>query len=113
MSRLKSRLWIDAQLKRCFGEGKFGAVIDQGADDAGAVYIYINHLNGTYDLLVPPPGPSHDEEGQRHFVKAFARPVPWETAQAIVARQTKFDSDLWSIEIEDREGLAGFLVDSS
>ncbi len=108
--RLKSRIWIDAQLRRCLERGQFGAVIDQGADDAGAVYIYINHLDKTFDLLAPPPGPSHDDEGTRIFVKAFAAPVSWNEASAFVAKQKKFDSDLWAIEIEDRTGLAGFKI---
>ena len=108
--RLKSRFWIDAQLRRCLERGQFGAIIDKGADDAGAVYVYINHLNGTFDLLVPPPGPSHDEQGTRIFLKAFATPVSWSHASAYVAKQKKFDSDLWAIEIEDRTDLAGINV---
>ena len=108
--RLKSRIWIDAQLRRCLERGQFGAVIDQGADDAGTVYVYINHLNSTFDLLIPPPGPSHDDEGTRIFVKAFTSPVSWNEASALVAKQKKFDGDLWAIEIEDRTGLAGLKI---
>jgi hypothetical protein len=108
--RLKSRLWIEAQLRRCQALGQFGAVIDKGADDAGAVYIYINHLDGKFDLLIPPPGPSHDDEGTRIFVKAFPATVSWEQARDFVARQKKFDGDLWTVEIEDRNGLAGLKV---
>jgi len=108
--RLKSRLWIDAQLRRCQHLGQFGAVIDRGADEAGAIYVYINHLDGTLDLLIPPAGPAHDEEGTRIFMKAFAAPVSWDQARTFVAKQKKFDSDLWTIEIEDRTGLAGLKV---
>jgi hypothetical protein len=110
--RLKSRLWIEAQLRRWQQLGNFGAVIDKGADEAGAVYIYINHLNGTFDLLIPPPGPSHDEAGERHFTQAFAKPVTWDEARSFVAKQKKFDGDLWSVEFEDRAGVAGLKVAS-
>ncbi len=104
--RLKSRLWMEALLRRCQGEGKFGAVIKSGADEAGAVYVAINHLDNTYDLLEPPPGPSHDDDGQRIFAKSFAKPVPWADVQALFDRRRKSDSDIWLVEIEDRGGLA-------
>lgn len=105
--RLKSRLWIEALLRRCQGEGKFGAVVKIGADEAGTVFVAVNHLNGTYDLLAPPAGPSHDDEGKRLFEKAFAQPVAWGEVQALFDRRRKFDSDIWLVEIEDRNGLAG------
>jgi hypothetical protein len=107
MPRLKSRLWVEALLRRAQGEGKFGAVMKTGADEAGAVFVTINHLDGTYDLLEPPPGPSHDDEGTRLFAKAFARPVPWPEVQALIDRRKRADSDIWLVEIEDRVGLAG------
>ena len=108
--RVKSRLWIEALLRRCNAEGKFGAVINVGADEAGAVYVAINHLNGTYDLLEPPPGSSHDDEGTRIFSKTFAQPVPWAEVQNRIDRQRKADIDLWLVEIEDRGGFAGLQV---
>ncbi len=105
--RLKSRLWVEALLRRCQSEGKFGAVINTGADEAGAVFVAINHLDGSYDLLVPPAGPSHDEEGQRLFRLAFPQTVAWPEIGELIARQRKFDPDIWLVEIEDRAGLAG------
>lgn len=104
--RLKTGIWVAALLRRCNGEGKFGAVLHHGADEAGALYIYINHLDGSYDLLGPPPGPAHDEDGQRHFIKEFVAPVSWGEASAVVARRRKFDPDLWAVEIEDKTGIA-------
>ncbi len=108
--RLKSRLWVEALLRRCQSEGKFGAVVKSGADEAGAVYVTINHLNNSYDLLEPPPGPSHDDEGQRLFTKSFAAPSPWPDVQRLFDRRLKSDADLWLVEIEDRSGLADLKV---
>ena len=108
--RLKSRLWVEALLRRCQGEGKFGAVLYSGADEAGAVYVAVNHLNDSYDLLGPPAGSSHDEEGTRIFRKAIAQPASWDEVRDFIARQRKFDSDIWVVEIEDREGLANLVV---
>ena len=107
MNRLKSRLWVEAFLRRNQSEGKFGAVLTAGADEAGAVYVAIHHLNGTYDLLGPPAGPSHSESGERQFRKIFAKAAAWEEVRDHWQRQRKFDSDIWLVEIEDRDGLAG------
>jgi hypothetical protein len=105
--RLKSAIWVSALLRRCQGEGKFGAVLRKGAEEAGAVFVVINHLDGTYDLLGPPPGPAHDDEGNRVFEKLFSAPVPWSSVSEKIEKQARFDSDLWAVEIEDRTGLAG------
>ncbi len=106
LTRLKSRLWVEALLRRCQTEGKFGAVISVGADDAGAVYVAVNHLDNTYDLLGPPAGPSHSENGERQFRKVFVVPVAWHEIRTYIDKQSKFDSDIWLVEIEDRLGMA-------
>lgn len=107
MTRIKSRLWVEALLRRCQSEGKFGAIITSGADEAGAVYVAINHQNNTYDLLGPPAGPSHSEAGDRQFRKVFTQPVAWEEIGLYIDKQRKFDSDIWLVEIEDRGAMAG------
>jgi hypothetical protein len=110
MKRIKSRLWVEALLRRCQGEGKFGAIIKSGADEAGAIYVVINHLNGTHDLLAPPPGSATNSAGDRWFQKPLAAPQAWTEIQAYLERQKRFDADFWVVEIEDREALAGLLV---
>ncbi len=107
MNRLKSAIWVSALLRRCQGEGKFGALLRKGAEEAGVVYVVINHLDGTYDLLGPPPGSTHDEDGNRLFEKLFPAPVAWAEVSEKINRQASFDSDLWAVEIEDRHGCAG------
>jgi hypothetical protein len=110
--RLKTEIWVAALLRRCATQGHFGAVIHHGADEAGVVFIYINHLDGAYDLLVPPPGPAYDDAGERRLIKAFASPVDWPTASAFVARRRADDPDLWAVEIEDRNGLASITIEA-
>ena len=107
LTHLKSRIWVEALLRLGQSEGKFGAVIHTGADEAGAVYVTINHLNNTYSLLGPAAGPSHSEAGDRQFRKVFSRPVTWDEVSAHIAKQRNFDSDIWLVEIEDRSSMAG------
>nr|WP_210324376.1 DUF1491 family protein [Aestuariivirga litoralis] len=106
-ANIKSRIWVEALLRRCQAEGKFGAVVHSGADEAGAVFVAINHLDGTYDLLAPPVGPAHSDYGERLFTQVFEQPQPWAELAPYIERQRKFDSDLWLVEIEDKQGLAG------
>ena len=108
--RLKSEIWVAALLRRCAGQGLFGAVVHHGADEAGTIYVFINHLDGTYDVLGPPPGPAYDEMGERRFVKEFSSAVDWQQASAFVARRRQSDSDIWAVEIEDRNGMAGIAI---
>jgi hypothetical protein len=105
--RLKSTFWVSAFLRRCEVAGKFGAVLHRGAEEAGAVFVVINHLDGTHHLLGPPPGPSINDEGERLFVNEFAAPVDWPTLREKIERHRKSDPDIWVVEVEDRTGLAG------
>ena len=104
--RLKSEIWVAALLRRCQSQGLYGAVIRKGAAEAGAVFVIINRLNGTCDLLQPAPGPAYDEEGERRFAKATKTAIPIRDVDAMLERHRKFDSDIWEVEIEDRDGFA-------
>jgi hypothetical protein len=110
-ARLKSELWVQALLRRCSVHGKFGAVLHKGNAEAGAVMVVINHLNNTHTLLVPPPGPAYDEEGERRFSNRTATPQAWSEINALIARARRVDDDLWVVEIEDRDGFAGLQIE--
>jgi hypothetical protein len=108
--RLKSDIWVAAFLRRCETEGKFGAVLRRGAAEAGAVFVTINHLNGEHSLLSPPPGPAYDDNGDRRFMLDPPRRLSWQEVRDKIDRHAKFDSDLWLVEAEDRDGLAGLTI---
>ena len=94
-------------LRRCATQGLNGAVLHHGADEAGAVFVVINHLNGLFDLLVPPPGPAYDDKGERRFERVYDTPQDWPQLQEYIAKRRRADPDIWVVEIEDRQGLAG------
>ncbi len=105
--RLKTLFWVQAFLRRCDINGQSGSVLKKGAEEAGALYVVVNHLDGTHDLLAPAPGASHDDAGERRFVRDFAAPVSWQEIAARMEKRKLADPDLWLIEVEDRAGLAG------
>jgi hypothetical protein len=106
--RLKSGIWVAAYLRRCQIEGAFAAVRRRGAEEAGAVFIIVNRLDGTATLYGPAPQTVFDEAqpSDRMFstVQGGAMPVPEADVEARLAREVRFDPDVWIIEVEDRAG---------
>lgn len=90
--------------------GIFGAVVRKGAEEAGAVHVIVNHLDGTCHLLGPAPGEAYDEMGERRFIAEIAPPGTLADASALLERRLRFDPDLWIVEVEDRAGLAGLTL---
>jgi hypothetical protein len=105
--RLKSAIWVSAFLRRCMVQGLFGAVVRKGAEEAGAVFVIVNHLDGTCHLFGPAPGASHDEAGERLWVEEVTPPAGPADAMAILDRRLRADPDIWIVEVEDRHGTAG------
>ena len=53
--RLKSGIWVAAYLRRCNIEGAAAVVRRRGANEAGAIFIKINKLDGAAVLYGPAP----------------------------------------------------------
>jgi hypothetical protein len=106
--RLKSGIWVAAYLRRCQVEGAFAAVRRRGAEEAGAVFIIVNRLDGTACLYGPAPQSAFDESqpADRLFTAVLGgqAPVAEAEVEARLTREIRFDPDLWIVEIEDRAG---------
>jgi len=113
--RLKSGIWASAYLRRCNIEGAFAAVRRRGADEAGAVFIKLNRLDGTGILYGPAPQSVFDDArpADRLFTIVLGRdgPVADAELEARLTREIKFDPDIWIVEVEDRAGR-NFLDDA-
>jgi hypothetical protein len=105
--RLKSSIWVAAYIRRCQVEGLFAAVRRHGADEAGAIFVKINRLDGTADLYGPAPQAALDETqpADRAFSLCLkVQPAPESDVEAFLAREMRFDPDVWIVETEDRAG---------
>jgi len=105
--RLKSGIWVSAYLRRCAVEGAYAVVRRRGAEEAGAIFVKIDRLDGTSDLFGPAPQSEFEEAHPvaRAFVACLkAQPAPDADVEAYLARQIRFDPDLWIVEVEDRAG---------
>jgi hypothetical protein len=105
--RLKSAIWVSAYVRRLSLEGIPVAVVRRGAEEAGAIFIKINRLDGTADVYGPAPQTSFDEDRptERQWIRATGTgPVEDGKAEEFLGRQYRFDPDLWIVEVEERQG---------
>jgi hypothetical protein len=104
--RLKSAIWVAAYIRRCHIEGAFAAVRRRGAEEAGAIFVRICRLDGTSDLFGPAPQSALEPgASDRIFAACLAKqPASDPEIESRLARETKFDPDLWIVEVEDRGG---------
>jgi hypothetical protein len=105
--RLKSALWVAAYLRRCHVEGAFAVVRRRGAEEAGAVFVRVSRLDGTSDLFGPAPQSELDTSrgADRSFTASLKeRPATDAAVEAYLAREIKFDPDVWIVEVENSAG---------
>ena len=105
--RLKSAIWVAAYVRRCYVEGASAVVRRRGAEEAGAIFIKISRLDGTAALFAPAPQASFDEShpADRRFVSSLKGGFVSDSGvETRILREIEFDSDLWLVEVEDRQG---------
>lgn len=91
-------------------DGLYGAVLRKGAEEAGAVYVIVDHLDGTCHFFGPAPGPSHDDEGEHRWALELPPPSAMADINAVLDRKRRYDPDIWIVEVEDRKGTAGLVA---
>lgn len=106
MIRLKSELWVAAWLRNCAAAGAYAYLRRRGAADAGAIFLKLDKLNGETAIYGPAYQADYDEDAlDRKFRRLHRQDViSSPEAEDILARELKFDPDLWIIEVEDRQG---------
>ena len=100
--RVTSELFVSALIRRVFSSGGFAAVERKGAAEAGAIFIRQRSRNGLETLYAPAPQAFFLEDGKpndRQFEVRLAG-ADGPAIDAIIAREAKFDSDLWVLELE-------------
>jgi len=110
--RLKSEIWVKAYVRRCGGEGVPVAVMRRGDADAGMIYIRVSRLDGTAALFGPAVGGVDRGAGDRSWSEIIAA-APEAEIEARLQRELRIDTDIWVLEVEDRQGrhfLDGWLA---
>lgn len=102
--RLKSAIWVSAYLRRAQVEGASAVLRRRGAEEAGAIFIKVSKLDGSADLYGPAPQTAFDDEPVDRLFAASMTGVPEADVEAKLAKEIRFDPDLWLVEVEDRAG---------
>jgi hypothetical protein len=102
--RIKAGIWVSMALRMGNADGRFGAVIRKGDPDAGGVLVVLRGREGLSVL-----SQLRSAEGELAWMRATGpAPVDDAAADAYIARQVKFDPDLWVIEFEAPDLLPPF-----
>ncbi len=104
--RLKASIWVSAYLRRLNAMPPVAALVARrGDDDAGAIFIKVNTLDGYARVWRPAPSGLADADSERTWMDAFpGKSLNDADAEGYLARQADFDPDMWVVEVEDREG---------
>jgi hypothetical protein len=103
-ARLRSDFWVAAYLRRCATAGVPAVLRRRGAAEAGAIFVKLDLLDGTASLFCPAPQSLLEtDSGERLFTPVMTGAPPLDIEERM-RRETRFDPDLWLVEIDDREG---------
>ncbi|MGV3553161.1 DUF1491 family protein [Rhizobium sp.] len=112
--RVVTDLFVSALVRRVFAAGGFAAVERKGAAEAGAVFIRQRFRDGLETLYGPAPQSLFGEGDQDRRFEIRAERCQATECEAIIAREARFDPDLWLVELEadDVTGLITIATDS-
>jgi hypothetical protein len=102
--RVKAGFWVGMALRMGDRDGRPGMVLRKGDPDAGGVLVVLLGREGVC-VLSQVRGAGGDVAWMRG---TGAAPVDQATADAYIARQVKFDPDLWVLEFEAPDMLPPF-----
>jgi len=109
--RLTTAMWFAVFMRNETNRGAYVSVIKSGAQQAGAIFIVHNHLNGTISLYAPAPQSfmSNVEDDDRRF-ECVLKTVEQQRIDEYLQKQQNFDPDLWIIETESGSGLPSITI---
>ena len=101
--RLKTALWVSAQVRMCDAAFIPAAVARRGDPDSGQVLIKRNLLDGRFEVFAR----SLTIDGAPAWRRACG-PEDEPEVDRVIAREAEFDPDLWILEIEDSHSRYAF-----
>ena len=103
-ARIKAGIWVSAALRMGMLGNKPGVVVRKGDADAGGILVKLYGRTGCMVL-----SQFRDMEGDLAWMRATGpTPVPEPAADDYIAKQTRFDPDLWVLEFDAPDYLPPF-----
>ncbi len=102
--RVKAGLWVSIALRLGDKDGRPGMVLRKGDPDAGGVVVVLRGRDGLMALSQLRTG-----DGALGWMRATGpAPVDQQAVDEYLARQVRFDPDLWVLEFEAPDYLPPF-----
>ena len=96
--RLRTEIWVKAQLRLCDQAMLPAFVRRRGDPDAGAVIVKLDRMDGRSEVFIQ----ARAGDGSRAWSQGSGEgPVLDAEAEAYIQRQLSFDPDIWVLEVED------------
>ena len=102
--RLTSVIWFAAFRQLETNRGAFVTAVRTGAQQAGAIFVVHNHLDGTCTLYGPAPQAMLEENHSGRRFEVVLQNKPADEIDRYMEKQINFDPDLWLIETESGSG---------
>ena len=102
--RLPTELWVMAHVRAANAQGVPMLLLRKGDRSRGTVLVKVNRLDGGFTVLTQ----VRRDERLVWSRATGPEPVDEAAADAYIARQVKYDPDLWVVEVEDRQGRSWF-----
>jgi hypothetical protein len=102
--RVKAGLWVKMALRMGDRDGRSGVVLRKGDADSGGVLVVLRGRDGLCVL-----SQMRTDDGALAWLRATgAAPVDQAAADAYVARQVRFDPDIWVLEFDAPDMIPPF-----
>lgn len=99
MNELRTKIWVDALVRRAETGLASAYVTRHGDEDAGTVLVKVVDADRLAHLYVP----ARDERGERIWARFRGGPVAEPEADEYCRRRVEDDPDIWLVEIVDRQ----------
>ncbi|PVB61076.1 DUF1491 family protein [Labrenzia sp. 011] len=102
--RVTSDFFVSALVRRVFNSGGFAAVSKRGAPEAGAVFVSVDRLDGTFDFYGPAPQSMFSDLPDGRLFERILLQADGEQLAERLQKERRMDPDYWLVEIEARDG---------
>jgi len=102
--RVTSDFFVSALVRRIFGEGGFAAISKRGAPEAGAVFISVDRLDGSFDFYGPAPQAMFSDLPDGRLFEQVLTRADREALDERLKKEGRMDPDYWLVEVEARDG---------
>ena len=102
--RVTSDFFVTALVRRIFTGNGFAAIRKRGAPEAGAIFVVVDRLDGTFDFYGPAPQAMFMEQPQGRLFERVLEKATDTDITSRLEREARMDPDYWVVDIEARDG---------